>query len=187
MEALQCLSVTDTKRFLLVSLGSICASLTLLVVLKFKPNFCLFVCLLTWIKTRGVMNLHLIFTIFLQMLHLCLSQDTSFWLCLAVLSVLMNATDDSIPWISSGKTDHIYLWDLVANRLFVFISFSCDCPAGYVLFWTLDVLRMASVWRVKEAHVVFIHPDSCTLVCQLLSLLFQQLQLSIKEKQTGKK
>lgn len=51
---------------------------------------------------------------------------------------------------------------------------------------TLDILRTASVWRVKEAHDVFIRLDSCTLVCQLLSLLFQQLQLGIKEKQTGK-
>lgn len=98
-----------------------------------------------------------------------------------------------IPFLEffSGKADHIYLWVFLANCLFVFISFSRDCPAGYVVFWgflsTLDILRTASVRHVEDAHVVvFIHLDSCTLVCQLLSLLFQQLQLGIKEKQTGK-
>lgn len=62
-----------------------------------------------------------------------------------------------------------------------------SCRTYQIHFFKCYVFCTASVLLVKEAHVVFSHLDSCTLLCQAPSLLFQQLQLSIKEKQTGKK
>lgn len=93
-----------------------------------------------------------------------------YFLAIALQNMLYNNYSMIITFMNvAQECDIINSITIIMHHLqpILFLQFQCDCI-------------------VTEAYVVFNQLYNCTLLCQSCLLLFHQLQLSMKEKQTGK-